>query len=284
MFAVVGWSALGAQGIDIYYIEEEGETAAIKVYEDTDCVDGVLSEGYCANVNAEAIAADIREVLNIAGGPIGVDGPVRAYVYNRGYDKAGSYDLALRAIKLPRNWEQSPRGVVHHETGHAVFDEYLRGVFCNAGNCTLGVVKKWGTDEGIAMVFQEAVGGGSPGTSQETVDAIVEKCDINGLGGAQRCAHELGRLVNKRFQDLANERGQSFALGVYMQALRNMTDDVTPDTFNEQVTTEIERIDDDEEEDDHGGEDEEDYETNDMIQPPEGIPDDETDEEMPVEL
>lgn len=124
----------------------------------------------------------------------------------------------------------SPPSVVHHESGHAVFDEGVGTNACLGTGCTEGVVEHWGLDEGFAMVVQQEVGGGyiSP-PAGGTVEAIMEGCDIKAAPkGGQKCAHALGRLLVDTFDEYAaklQEDGMSEkaarakALAVYTAAV-----------------------------------------------------------------
>ena len=129
-------------------------------------------------------------------------------------------------------------GVVHHEAGHAFFDKRIGGRSCEGDSCNGSLVEHWGVDEGIAMVLQEAVGGGwggSPGA--DTVEEIMDGCKLKEPRGGQDCAHELGRLVASAFRELAAVR--SDALSIYVQAVKRLGRPVTLSSLQRQVAQEL---------------------------------------------
>lgn len=141
------------------------------------------------------------------------------------------------------------------------------------------------------MIVAEVLGGAPrPAPRAGTVDGVLQNCS-----GDLDCAYDLGRLVAKRFRDLKETRGTDYALEVYLEAVRNIEGTVTPDSLEEQVITESERIDErgDNDEVDDGGEDEQEREDESSENPPEDpaadwIDDqwweDDENDEMPAEL
>ena len=72
--------------------------------------------------------------------------------------------------------------------GHAFFDDHIQ---------ITGQLEEWGTDEGVAMIIEEVLGGvPRPAPRAGTVDGILQKCS-----GDLDCAYDLGRLVAKRYRD-----------------------------------------------------------------------------------
>ena len=112
--------------------------------------------------------------------------------------------------------------------GHAFVDKHTTFT---------GTLKEWGTNEGIAMIVEEALGGEQRGAPvAETVEGILEACagELDVV-----CAYQLGRLVAKRFRDLVEIKDMDYALEVYLEAVRNLEGAVTPDTLDGQVAREI---------------------------------------------
>ena len=132
--------------------------------------------------------------------------------------ETGAYDTTFKSILLPRNWQSTPNGVVHHETGHAFVDEHLGTDTCDGSAsypCTDAVLEHWGVDEGIAMILQEAVGNGivGPAPADSFDEVMDDHCDIDGYDpdGAVDCAHDIGRLLVETFDGLVSELKAEFA-------------------------------------------------------------------------
>ncbi len=199
------------------------------VWADGNCKEGILTEDLCNIIGAETAAAHANEVLGVLpGGPIGSveggDTTLHIMVHDR---ERGGYDTTFQSVLLPRDWRRNePVDVVHHETGHAFFDEHLGTETCNgaaSSPCTDAVLEHWGTDEGIAMILQKVVGGGIVGPAPaDSVDEIMDDhCDIDGYdpGGAADCAHDIGRLLLESFDGLAAEVTRDDALAIYTKAV-----------------------------------------------------------------
>ncbi len=105
------------------------------------------------------------------------------------------------------------------------------------------------------MIFEEALGAASRRDPRAaTVEGVLQVCSVD-----LDCAYELGRLVAKRYREVKEIRNKDYALKVYLEAVRNVEVAVTPDSLEERVNTEMERIDgrEDHAEDDYVNEDEE---------------------------
>ena len=219
-----GWSALAHhQGISIKHTKNKDITPAVEIYVNNSCKEG--RDALCAATNAADIATDINEIHAIHGPPIGLDDSILVYVFDQGYGSAGGYSPEQKAIRLPSDWmENSPTGVLHHETGHAIVDEHVGVQHCDGSSCVRSIVEHWGVDEGIATIMEVHVGEGKAGTPPaDSVDGIFAHSECNmraPAGGGQECAHELGELLLQTFNKLMLAKGKNEALSIYLQALR----------------------------------------------------------------
>ena len=87
-------------------------------------------------------------VLSAIGSVKGGDTSLHVVVHDR---ERGGYDTTFKSVLLPTNWRRGggPDGVVHHETGHAFFDEHLGTDTCNgsaSAPCTEAVLEHRGDD------------------------------------------------------------------------------------------------------------------------------------------
>ena len=231
---VLAVAATAGQRVEIY----RGGDASVDTPEDNTlvwvdgrCEEGVIAKLECPAIKADTIGRYVDEVLDVLpGGAIGLENDhggrtLHVIVYASGLEKA-QYDKAFRSVHLPRGWEwRRPKGVVHHETRHAFFDRHLKTRTCNGSAqypCSRTLVEHWGVDEGIASILQESVGKGNVGPAPaDSVGAIMDdQCSIDEYpDGGEECAHDIGRLVVQVFDELKAVKGESYARGVYMDAL-----------------------------------------------------------------
>ena len=172
----------------------------------------------------------VDEVLDVVlGGAIGLENDyggrtLHVIVFASGLDRA-HYGRDFKSVHLPRGWQHGGKGAVHHETGHAFFDRYLKTTTCNGSAdypCSETLVEHWGVDEGIASILQESVGKGNVGPAPaDSVGAIMDDhCSIDKYpDGGKECAHGIGRLVVQAFDELKAVKGEGYARGVYMDAV-----------------------------------------------------------------
>ena len=254
--ALAGWQAAAEQDVDIRYVWKSGAAPTL-IHANGACRDGFTTELLCGDVDADDLWEDIQEVHEQLGVTVGDSrGLLTVNVYEKGHedepDNYGAYDPGIDGgIEPSHDWMESdglaPPAVVHHETGHAVFDEGVGTKSCEGASCTESVVEHWGLDEGFAMVVQQEIGDGYiPPPAGDTVDEIMEGCDIKAAPkGGQKCAHALGRLLVDTFDEYAaklQEDGMSEtaarakALEVYTAAVadfENQDNNSSPATFLE---------------------------------------------------
>ena len=233
---VLAFGATAEQRVEIYTGGDADEPGAddpsnnTLIWVDGSCEEGLIAQLECSAVDADTIGQYMGETLDVLpGGDIGLENDdggrtLHVIVYNQGVD-VGHYDRDFKSVHLPRGWQRGPKGTVHHETGHAFVDQYLGTKTCDGSAqhpCSETLVEHWGVDEGIASILDESVGKGyvGPAPADSVREIMDDHCSIDEYpDGGEDCAHNIGRLVVKAFDELKAIKGESYARSVYMDAV-----------------------------------------------------------------
>lgn len=93
--ALTGWQAAAEQKVDIWFVWNSGE-APTKIYSNGACVDGIIAELRCGDVEADDIWEDLQDVHEQLRVTVGRDDVLRVNVYENDHedepDNYGAYD------------------------------------------------------------------------------------------------------------------------------------------------------------------------------------------------
>ena len=180
----------------------------------------------CTAVGAEAIAEDLREVVDATGEELGIRRRTpsgREYRLVRvivvpppededagGVGRYGEYHGGhLRTIVRPEDWADRD-GVVHHEAAHDFFEEHMTDIATVMGNAETGAL-----NEGIAQVVEQEIGGANvPAPPHENWRVSLANHGI----------HAAGRHIVEAFEDFAEATSAADALDLFLEAIREFED------------------------------------------------------------
>jgi len=238
VLAIACWYAAGEQDVKIYKNTDDlyssrdtpdpGDIDNLLIWENGDCVLGMLSEPACRDVGAKALAVDVNDAYQKLGESVGdADGTIYIIVHGDN-SRAAEYHPGHNAILLPIGkkieWKYETgdyKSAVHHEMGHAIFKKHVGTSTCGGSACTNAILEHWGLDEGFAMILERIAGGASisPPPADSVKEILDDHCALGTPEGAVDCAHDLGRMLAKSFNGLEAKKGEDTAFHDYYKAV-----------------------------------------------------------------